>query len=163
MVAGLARVRAFAECGPKSCDSGYQKIERPDPVIFTDNFTRQAAGLGAWKPDRSGLWRINADPHPETSASPFALESAMSARPTMIRTGEAFWDDYRASVAVNVLRSPGAAGLAFNLAGDRGYVLRLLVEGPGSGGAGRAELVRIGKAGAEKILASRPVHGVPVR
>jgi hypothetical protein len=141
--------------------AAYQKIERPDAVLFTDNFTRQGAVLGTWKPDRAGTWKINADPHPETSASPFALECARVPRPSMIRAGEHFWDDYRAQVAVNVLESPGGAGLAFNLGAGRGYLLRLLIEGHAAGGAGRAELVRLGSKGTETILAAKPIRGAP--
>ncbi len=140
---------------------GYQKIDRSGRVLFTDDFTRQVARLGAWKPDRPGPWRINADPHPETSASPFALECAPTKRPALVRTGEGFWDDYRARASVNVLSSPGAAGLAFNLCGKSGYLLRLIIEGAGSGGAGRAELVHLAADGSESVLAARALRGAP--
>ncbi|MHC4914837.1 MAG: hypothetical protein ACYTGB_05040, partial [Planctomycetota bacterium] len=135
---------------------GLQKIDRSDPVLFTDGFTRRRAELGVWKTASSGAWRISADPHPETSASPFALEAVRAASPTRIGAGEEFWDDYLARASVCVLSSPGAAGLAFNLTSRGGYLLRLRLRGRGSGGAGAAELVRLGVGGAEKVLASRP-------
>ncbi len=140
---------------------GYQKIDRSEAVFFTDDFTRQVARLGAWKPDRPGCWKINADPNPETSASPFALECARTKGATSVRTGQDFWDDYRARASVNVLSSPGAAGLAFNLHGKAGYLLRLAIEGAGSGGAGRAELVRTAADGTEKVLAAKGLRGAP--
>ncbi len=141
---------------------GYQKIARSDPVLFTDDFMRAGPALGTWQPDRKGLWKINADPHPETSASPFALECTPTDSPTLIRAGEEFWDDYRAKVAVNVLESPGGAGLAFNLTAGGGYLLRLVIEGKGSGGAGRAELVRLHSGGRkEEVLAARSLAGTP--
>ncbi len=171
----LARVRlpelkgppslAFAGGGSARVRS-IQKIDRSEPVLFSDDFTRQGAALGAWKPDgrcAPGVWRVNADPHPDTSASPFALESAACDRPALIRAGEAFWDDCRVRAAVNVLESPGAAGLAFDLSEDGGgYLLRLAVEGAASGGAGRAELVRLAAGGAgEEVLASKALAGSP--
>ncbi|HOX06511.1 MAG TPA: hypothetical protein PK280_08930 [Planctomycetota bacterium] len=145
---------------------GIQKVDRSEAVLFSDDFTRQGASLAPWSPQAGGgpaaaAWRVNADPNPGTSASPFALECSTGAGPSMIRAGQAFWDDYLVRAAANVLESPGAAGLAASLAEDgSGYLLRLVAEGAGSGGAGRAELVRMA-GGGEKVLASRPVAVSP--
>jgi hypothetical protein len=139
----------------------YQKIDRSEPVLFTDDFTRQDPAITPWKADRPGEWKICADPNPGTSASPFAMECTAAAEASMARTGEEFWDDCLVSAAVSLAGSPGAAGLAFNLSPRGGYLLRLRAEGPASGGAGCAELVRLDRAGSEKVLLSRAMATSP--
>jgi hypothetical protein len=145
--------------------TSYQKVDRNQHLLLGDDFSRGNKSLAPWKPELPGLWRINATPHPETSASPFALECLANPQASSVRTGMNFWDDYRARVAVNILNAPGSAGLLINLNGNvKGsyFLLRLKVSGEGAGGRGQVQLLRMNsnKPGQKgEVLASREIQG----
>jgi hypothetical protein len=139
----------------------YQKIDRSSTVLFSDNFTRRLARLESWTPDRKNLWRINADPNPATSASPFALESLPAKNATYVTGGHKFWDDYLMRAAVNVMGSPGQAGIISNQSKSGGYLFSISAGGTGSSATGCARLIRLLADGSREILFSRPVRLSP--
>ncbi len=153
-----AQTRLAFAGGGRARISLYQKIDRSATVLFSDNFTRRLARLESWTPDRKNRWRINADPNPATSASPFALESLPGKNATYVTGGQKFWDDYLLRAAVNVMGSPGQAGIISNHSKGGGYLFTISNGETCSSLSGYARIIRLHANGSREILFSRPVR-----
>lgn len=118
--------------GEEACittDTGWtvddSRVQRLEPVIFADNFMRTADEHGAWTV-QEGNWRLQSawdnDPHvladrfqnAAYSLNPFAWMGCNPSGPSLCTTGDASWEDYTMSVAVQPAQT-GAAGVVVNM------------------------------------------------
>jgi len=132
-------------------------------MMFDDDFTRPPEEPGPWQALR-GEWKTSLaetrDNKPEASksANPFCYVGS-GEKALAVVEGSAFWDSYRARVAVKP--SGGAVGLAFYCQDkDNHYLLRANTvntpEGGIGGTVGTVELVRV-QGGDETVLSEQPV------
>ncbi|MBN1809786.1 MAG: hypothetical protein JW909_12020 [Planctomycetes bacterium] len=107
-----------------------------DPVVFGDDFMREAAESSPWE-RISGKWENIGLKHPSLSANPFRLSSVGAEAATVV--GRPYWDSYQAGVSMR-----GAAGqkmgVIFAYRGGEDYCLFRWTAGSSRDG-GKAELI----------------------
>lgn len=125
---------------PKGADAGITadkgwsvtdtRIQRLEPVVFADDFMRSEEENGPWAV-QSGKWALQSAwdkiPHGNSkrfantvfSQNPFAwIGMSDQGQPAVCTTGNAFWEDYTMTLALNP-GADGAAGVFFNMTDEK--------------------------------------------
>ncbi|MEI6520768.1 MAG: hypothetical protein WCO98_12135, partial [bacterium] len=109
------------------------RVQRLEPVIFSDDFMRTADESGQWI-IKSGEWKLQSawDKDPKGSSkkfinqvyaqNPFAWVGHAAAGSAICTAGAPYWENYTASAAVQAPRA-GAVGIIVNMQDADNYIL----------------------------------------